>query len=768
MILIVTINNYSINHFFSQMKKKNIKSTAISFLLIILSTNSLANEEKISKLPTITVIAAQEENTKDEVPIDYSAALNYISSEEIISKQTNDINRILRDVPSINIQEEDGYGIRPNIGIRGSRNDRSADIVIMEDGVLVAPAPYSAPSAYYFPAVGRTNKIEVYKGLSSIKFGPRTTSGAINILTTPIPENFVAKFSGSAGSFNEKNSTLTLGNSYDHFGYVINVDHKSSDGFKKIDGNTDIGYDINDFLTKFRFNNDKDSEIYHEFNVKLAHTDEDSNESYIGLDFGDFVNDPYRRYRTSALDGMLAKQYQFNLSHKAEFSKKFSVNTTLYYNKFDRIWTRLNKVDDDTTDNSSAVNVKDIFNDNMTSYLNIIKGDISSNPNHNLEINANNRFFVSQGIQTYLENKFSAFSANHILKYGFRAHDDYENRFQRVDNYQLNSAGSLDLVSKGVDGAQSKNNRFGTVRAYSGFIEDEMNFDKLTITTGLRYEHLDIKRKNYGSNNSNRNDAPETIKNSEDVITPGIGVNYLLKENWAIFANIHKGFGPPAPGSDADAETSINYEFGSRYQGKNNLLLESVFYLINYDNLIGTSSDGSGDQINGGKVQSYGTELIAGYDLQSESLSDYFKEKISFPLKFIYSYNHSEFKSSFDASDTIDEWGDVQKGDKLPYVSPHQFSIMAGVKSNKLEFNISTKYVDAMRATASKGSIDKNNKIPSHFIVDTVLFYNLKPNVKLFGAIDNILDRQYLVSTRPAGYRPGKPLAGRVGVQIKF
>ena len=62
---------------------------------------------------------------------DVPGSAHVIDTEELQTFVNSDILRVLRTVPGVYIQEEEGFGLRPNIGIRGSGLDRSARIALL-------------------------------------------------------------------------------------------------------------------------------------------------------------------------------------------------------------------------------------------------------------------------------------------------------------------------------------------------------------------------------------------------------------------------------------------------------------------------------------------------------------------------------------------------------------------------------------------------------------------------------------------------------------
>ncbi|MGB5227772.1 MAG: TonB-dependent receptor plug domain-containing protein, partial [Eudoraea sp.] len=268
----------------------------------------------------------------------------YASQPELLKYNYTDINRVLRSVPGVTLVEEDGFGLRPNISLRGTSPERSAKITLMEDGVLIAPAPYSAPAAYYFPSVARMQAVEILKGSSQVQYGPFTTGGAINMISSEIPETFSASLLASYGSYNSGEIHAKLGGSKERFGYHIEYLNFNSDGFKELDNGGNTGFDKNDLVAKFRINTASKAKVRQVLDLKFQYSDEDSNETYVGLTDQDFEITPFRRYAGSQIDEMVNDHIQAAATYILDFSDYFHITTTAYYNGFSRNWYKLDAV----------------------------------------------------------------------------------------------------------------------------------------------------------------------------------------------------------------------------------------------------------------------------------------------------------------------------------------------------------------------------------------------------------------------------------------
>jgi Fe(3+) dicitrate transport protein len=704
------------------MKYKN-KLTAI--IAVMAAINSSANEiSPNEKIMDRVMVVGSKENIND-----IAGSANFIDKKQLEKYNYTDVNRVLKQIPGININEEEGFGNRPNIGFRGSRNERSADITLMEDGILIAPAPYSASSAYYFPRMTRMESVEVRKGSSTTEFGPKTTSGALNLITKSTPEQLQFDVLAGYGSFNTHREQITHGNKLGNFSYLIDVANEQTDGFKNIDivgGNT--GYSTQDIMAKLKYETNEDAKIYQSVELKLGFNNEDSDETYLGLTDADFENDPYRRYAASQLDHMDAEHHQYQLRHFADFSK-FDLTTIIYHNYFGRNWYKL-------------------------------KNSVTDNSNQNqLKIRANNRDYYSQGVQSVLGTEFKTGEFDHKLKFSARFHQDQADRFQRDDKYNLTN-GQMILTNYGTPGGAG--NKEQDTDATAIYLSDAITYGKLTVAPGLRYENIKLENTDYKSPSKNN-------VNHLNVFVPSLGSIYKFNDNLASFASIHKGFNPPSPGiDDMKEEESVNYEAGIRYN-KDNFNTEFIAFFNDYSNLNGecTNSSGGGcddgDQYSAGEVDAKGFELAASYDLSSHFENADFK----LPITANYTFTDTEFKTNFTEVD-FDEWGTVAAGDELPYIAKHQYFASIGFIKPKWEVNLNGKYVGKMRSTSGKGAISAGEKIDPHFIVDIAGEVEIADKTRLFLNVENLLDEQYIISRRPINARPGKPLSVMGGFKYRF
>ncbi|MCH8231753.1 MAG: TonB-dependent receptor [Bacteroidetes bacterium] len=690
---------------------------------------------------------------------DIPGSAQFISPKELARFNSNDIMQILRNIPGVNLQEEDGFGLRPNIGLRGTGVERSSKITVMEDGILIAPAPYVAPSAYYFPSAGRMQGIEVRKGSSQIKYGPYTTGGAINLISTSIPDDFMGRVHLYGGSFGKRTLHAFAGDASEHVGFIAETYQSAADGFKELDNNGDTGFKTEDYLLKFRINTSEEANVFQALSFSAGKYKERSFETYLGLTDADFDENPLRRYAGSQKDVMNARHGQLSLSYVMKPSDQLSITATAYKTDFFRNWYKLDKVK--SSDSSGYAGISNILADpeNYMSELKILKG--ADSPEDALAVKANNRNYYAKGIQ--FQASWQLPDGMHDFDFGLRIHQDQIDRFQWRDWYKMQN-GAMMMTRTGIHGTES--NRVETADAIASYIQYRFQVANWKLSPGIRYEKIDMNRMDYGIDDPERTGKDLKVReNNVDVWIPGIGIEYEISPAWKVFTGIHKGFSPPGTKEGTNPEISVNYETGVRHN-TTNFEFSAILFYTHYQNLLGTDlaasgGTGTGDLFNGGEANSSGIE----FGMQYRYLP-YPNSIISFPFSMSYTYTQAVFLNDFESEN--DAWGNVKAGDNLPYISPNQLVINAGMEHPKYNINLSSRYASPMRTVAGQGKMERFESTDTSFILDLSVQYNLSWRIGFFGSVHNLTNHTFIVARRPAGVRPAMPRNFTVGIKANF
>ncbi|MDG1417048.1 MAG: TonB-dependent receptor [Maricaulis sp.] len=747
-----------------------LAATALSTLssATFANTNAAVATDSNSAPDIITVIGLN--GDPDAIP----GSADMLTAEDLSIHDYADVTRILRAVAGVNIQEEDGYGLRPNIGMRGTGVDRSDKITLMEDGVLISPAPYSAPAAYYFPHSGRMAGVEVIKGAAGVRYGPRTQGGSLNLLSTPVPEETAGFMSLWLGDENTQRGHAYFGGMTDiddgvRFGGLLEGYFDSADGFKTIDGFEDqsTGYEIEDYVGKLRFEIDGDF-ADQSFELKLQYSDELSNVTYLGLTDSDFAADPFRRYSASQLDQMDAEHSEQSLRYQAVFNNDVVLSAVAYSTEFSRDWFKLDRIDPDGAGAGGASSISSILANpgGNAAAFEIIQGAAGFvSVDDAVLIKHNNRDYLAQGVQFELAGELDMAGASHMWRVGLRIHEDEMDRFQWREHFRMDN-GTLVRTRNDVPGSES--NRIDSAEAVAFFIQDEIVFDQWTFTPGLRFEQIDLMREDFGKLDTDRTGANLVVKtNSVDAFIPGFGIRYDVNSEISLFGGVHRGFAPPAPGSTTqDTEDATNWEFGARYAA-DFWHVEAIGFFNAYENLIGTCTNSTGggcvigDQFDGGEVDVSGVELTGNMDL-----GKMFDLPFSMPLRGAYTYTHAEFQTDFNSG--FGPWGNVSTGDELPYIPEHQLFAAIGIDAGHFGGEIAVSWVDEVRTSAGQGALDPTTSVEGHTVTDASAWYAVTDNVRARVSVRNLTDEVYAVARRPAGVRPGSPRAVLFGLSVDF
>jgi len=693
-----------------------------------------------------------------------------VTKEDIRQQSYDDVNRVLRKVPGVNVREEDGFGLFPNISLRGVDTTRSAKVTIMEDGVLMAPAPYSAPSAYYSPTVGRMSGLEVLKGSSQIKFGPHITGGVINYLSTAIPLKQTVYLKTQTGHFDEQRTHAYVGNTIDtqagQVGFLVEGYFRQNQGFKTIDETADFRLGENTGFIKsepmVKLSWEPNSDIYQRLELKWGNTNLDANETYLGLSDADFKADPSRRYAASRFDNIESEQTRSHLRYIVGPTDNLDIITTLYNTSFERNWYKLKdlrNVNGNTIGLSAALAGKQ-----NGEGLDCLKGDLACT----LRVRANNREYYAKGIESIAYYRFGSDAVQHEVSAGIRYHQDNVRRFQWDDDYTQEANGTISNRTPGTPGGAG--DRQQKTKALAIFVQDTIETGPWSITPGVRFEQLD-----------QRYETPKGTlvgDNEMNMTAGGLGIAYQFNTSWTGFGGVHQGFSPPSPSGavtkDLKEETSTAFEAGARYTNANQALAAeaTLFYTEFKDLLVVDNIGGVGNGVDGnfGEVNSYGLEFSSQFDAGIAN-----NWAVHNPWFLTLTYTDTEQQNDARSQDAESIFSFGKKGNKLPYIPEWVINLGTGIETKHSGAFVSISYVDETFTSADNSNQQVNGdgtpdarfgKTDQYVVTDISAYYKATETVKIFGGIQNLLDEEYLVSRQPHGPRPGLPQFAYVGIEM--
>lgn len=704
-------------------------------------------EEFAVEMPEIKVIA-----NKDRIFSQVPGSVNYLDNKELTGLKPISGNEALRRIPGVYVVEEEGLGMRVNVGLRGLDPDRSRSLLVLEDGVPVALAPYGEPEMYYTPAIDRMAGIEVLKGSGQILYGPQTIGGVINYITANPPEEESGLIRVQGGEGGYFSGLASYGNTFGNTGMQINLLKKRGENI----GTTE--FNITDLSIKFLFNMADRSKL----GLKMAVYDETSNSTYIGITQTMYDAGGQDFTRMAPNDELNVRRYSLSLSHEYRFNEVIKLRTIGYGYTTTRNWRR-----QDFSDNSDG-------NNPPANWTGVTWGDESVPGGaiymRNSTGNRNRQFEVA-GIEPRLEINYALAGKSSELIIGTRYL--YERAFEQRVNGAAYYVKSGDLVQ------DETRSGFAT----SIYAQNKINFgEKVMISGGFRFEYFDyernIARRTFNINGQNVLRDTSLVKGNQiSQLIPGIGFTYRPVNKLSVFGGVHRGFAPPRVKDaisnagevyELDAESSWNYELGFRSDLSKGVYVELTGFYLNFSNQIIPVSESSGGTatglVNGGETVHKGVETALIVDLGK--ILSLKKVNLTYDVNAVYSgarFSEDRFQEGVNIS-----------GNRTPYApefflsSALTFESQPGIGMKFTGTYSGSQFSDELN-TEEASANGRTGEIPSYFVLDAVASYDVKKwNTQFNLSVKNLTDERYIASRRPQGIRVSLPRLITAGVGFSF
>lgn len=713
-----------------------------------------ARRDSIALVPGLTIVGSRD----DRARIPGSAAT--LDRQALTRARVLSTNEALRKVSGVIVRDEEGLGLRPNIGIRGLNPTRSTRTLLLEDGVPITLAPYGDNAAYYHPPVGRMESIEVLKGAGQVLYGPQTVGGVINYITPGLPAAAEGTVRLAGGSNALASAYVRAAAVQQDAGAVVDFAHWRGAGAR-----ANTASDVGDASLKLFLPLAGGQRLVAKTNVYR----EGSQVTYSGLTEAEWAADPrqnpfrHDRFEIERVGGALAHEWRRGPQR---------LTTTAYAHDITRDWWR------------QSSNSSQRPND---------AADAGCGGMQNLERGCGNegrlRRYQVVGLEPRYARPLLVGPLAGTLDAGARVHREVQERRQlNGASFNSRSAGPPGNAGSGL----VEDNR-RTTDAVSAFAQARLGTDRWSVTPGVRVERIAITRRNRLPVGADLDGAYGETALTE--VIPGVGATLAARDGLAFFAGVHRGFAPPRNEDvigntggviELAPERSWNWEAGARWSAPSGWTVDATLFRMDFENQVVPASvaGGTGAALtSAGRTLHQGAELDLRGDLGVVSGWTPFVQAAATWLPvarfegeryaFVGTAGNDVVGKVYAGQDAGATRTRVAVGgNRLPYAP--EWAVTGTVGVRRAAFDLSLEGVHVGRQFGD--AVNTRRLVPDgqQGALPATTLWNVAANwrsaplgVTVFATVKNLLDDLVLVD-RTRGLLPGMPRLLQVGIERGF